>query len=89
MLSMGFPLWKKEKKHKLFTLFYQIRQESKILKYVAAAEAAKTGSYNWRQRKMAARIKTRQDPSSPPTWHSQIPTQLLAWDALPPQVKMP
>lgn len=35
---------KETNKTKPFTLFNQIRQESKILKYVAAA--AKTGSYN-------------------------------------------
>lgn len=65
MLSMGYPLWKKERKKKSCSPYLSNKAGKQNIKYVAVAEAAKTGSYKLKAEKMAARIKTRQDLPSP------------------------
>lgn len=68
MLSMGYPLWKKERKKKKSCSPYLSNKAGKQnIKYVVVAEAAKTGSYKLKAEKMAASIRTRQDPLLLPT----------------------
>lgn len=65
----GLPLMKerKEKKKKSCSPYLSNKAGKQNIKYAVVAEAAKTGSYKLKAEKMAASIKTRQDPFLLPT----------------------
>ena len=71
----GLPLMKerKEKKKKKSCSPYLSNKAGKQnIKYAVVAEAAKTGSYKLKAEKMAASIKTRQDPFLLPTPEARL-----------------
>lgn len=58
---------RKEKKKKSCSPYLSNKAGKQNIKYVVVAEAAKTGSYKLKAEKMAASIRTRQDPLLLPT----------------------